>query len=467
MKPLKSLARLFFCLTLLLAACGSGAANLAGTGTPAPGTPAVARSVLTSVASAGIGNIAVRVTFPQAPRYAPSAGVVVIVPPLFDRAAGFDTSPDVSGIGLIQVSFLWPGQSDKATHAKSDGNFDGGGENSLAALRDVLRFASGLAQDKNGRYITNLTNLALVTPLPGEVGLYAFGDAGFAALDVLALYGDQLQNVKYLVGYENPSGDTTATLELGYYDSNGLPVLNPTYDTTRNYAANAIKLDYSNLRWDGSYKFVATAGLGRPYLDQDGSGSFTTGDFAYSDAVPLVDGKRYYSAALTQALLANGALTTHTWPSDVATPDEAAQFWQVRSPANRFLQLGSLVPSLEVMLVFSASDHAQVQADKPHIHQLYQGLRYQAPRTDGALGLWVRLNPDRAYVQALIPGADLNYPDNPANTQPGDWSQIAAYAEPDITAGADLLSQAGLAEMADRTHYGDTDLNLGQVLNTP
>jgi hypothetical protein len=461
MKVLKCLGLV---LTLVLVACASAPQAVPGSLSPVVATPSVAKTVLTYVASPNIGNIAVLISFPETPRYTSSAGIVVLVPSMLAEAGGFQATPDVSGLGLIQVSFLWPGQSDRQSRAKSDGAFDHGGTNSIQALRDVLRFATGIIQDRDGRYITSL---ALVTALPAEVGLYAFGDAGIAALNVLALYGDQLQNVNYLVGYENPTGDTTADLELGYRDQNGQPVFNPTYTYPQNYTPDGFKLNYATLRWDPSYKNSRTGAVGRPYLDLDGTGAVSSDDFVFSDQVPTEGGKRYYSAALTQTLLDQGDLNSSDWPADLATPQEAAQFWQFRQPSTRYLQIGNLMYNLHVMLVFAADDHAQVSADKPHIHQLFQGLRYQSPRPDGAFGLWVRLNPDRAYVKTLVPGDDLNFPDNPADTQPADWTQIGKYAAPDVADGVNLLSRAGIAEMADRTHFGDWGLNLGQVLNLP
>jgi hypothetical protein len=107
------------------------------------------------------------------------------------------------------------------------------------------------------------------------------------------------------------------------------------------------------------------------------------------------------------------------------------------------------------MILFSQQDHAQAAIDKPHIHQLFQGLRFEA-------GIWVRLNPDSAYVQALSPGLAGEFPDNPVDTQPDDWLVIDAYAFPGVAAPG-LLPLAAAAEMADRSHYDRWDENLGQA----
>ncbi len=465
---MKILFRTSLVTAFFLAACGSAPATPVGITAATPSlaaTPAVARTIITYVPSEGIGNIAVMVAYPKTARYSPGAGVVVIASPILDGSAGFQTDPDVTRLGLIRISYLWPGESDARTHARSDGQFDAGGETSTAALRDVLRFACGLIPDKDGRYITNLTNLFKSPVLTGEVGLYAFADAGIPAITTLSLYGDQMQNVQYYVGRENPTGDTLANLEPGYWDANGQPVVNPNYKFTVDYNSDEIKLDYTNLRWDPSYKNSLTGAVGRPYLDLDGNGSFGPGDFAFNDRVLTISGKRYYSAALTQALLDKGALTLANWPADMATPQEAAQAWQYRQVLTRFQDLGNKIHTLNVMLVFAIDDHALVAPDKPHIHQMYQGLRFEAWQYGYALGLWVRLNPDRAYVQSLNPGAGTDYPDNPANTQPSDWNQIGMYAYPDQGNVDGIVPLAAVAEMADRTHSGDwVDMNLGQAL---
>jgi len=416
---------------------------------------ASAGRVVTTTITSGDTKIAVLVTSPQTPRYAEGAGVVVVISPIFTPVEGFMTYPDLTSLGLVQVSYLWPGGTDSRTGVRSEGTFDYGGEQSTAVLRDVIRFAAGRMADSNGRYIVSMTS---VQPLTDELGLYAFADAGIAAVNVLSLYGDQFQGLEYYVGNENPTVDTLSCLETGYYDITGQPIYNPFYTYPASYSFQHLMLNYTNLRWDPTYTSPETSAVGRPYLDLDGNGVLGATDFVFDGQVPVMFGKRYYSAALTQALLANGALSLDTWPDDLATPDEAAQAWQFRQSPDRFavMQKNNIVQDLKVMLVFAQEDHAQVEQDKPHIHQAFQGFRYQAR-------LWVRLNPDRAYVQSLMPEAGLDFPDNPANTEPDDWAQIGNYAYPNQGQAARLVSLAAVAEMADRAHAGRWDENLGQV----
>ena len=408
----------------------------------------------TYINSAGVGDIAVMIATPQSVRYPEGAGVVVIVSPIFSQVGNFQTDPDLTSIGLIQISYLWPGQADTATRIKSGGEFDYGGNQSVQVLQDVIRFASGQIPDREGRYLSSLIH---VTPLTTEVGLYAFSDAGIAAVNVLTLDGDNLSGVQYFIGRENPTVDTLSCLETGYRNDSGQPVYNPFYNYLTSYSTTTITLNYANVRWDPTYADHFSSEIGRAYFDLDGSGNISTGDYVLSWRVPIMFGKRFYSAALTQALLDNGTLTVSMWPPDLAKPAEAARDWPFRESPSRYVNLRTKMPNLKVMLVFGQDDSFQTTIDKPHIHQAFQGFRFEA-------GLWVRLNPDRAYVQALIPSAGDNFPDNPANTQPEDWMQIGTYAYPGQDNATQLIPLAAVAEMADRTHFGRWDENLGQVL---
>jgi hypothetical protein len=427
----------------------------------------------TTISSEG-SDISVMVASPQVPRYPEGAGIVVVASPIFTPADGFMTDPDLTSLGLIQVSYLWPGETDPRSGARSTGTFDYGGVHSVNILRDVLRFAANRIPDKIGRYVVSMTS---VPPLVGEVGVYAFADAGIAAVRAISQYGPQFQGLQYFIAREVPTVDTLSAMETGYYNDTGEPVLNPFYAYPANFSFASLTLNYTNLRWDPTYTSSYSKAVGRPYLDLDGDGKISAGDFIFDGQIPVMFGKRYYSTALTQALLDNGALTLATWPADLATPKEAAQAWQIRQTTGLFetMQGNNIVQDMKVMLVFAQNDHAQVAPDKPHIHQLYQGFRFGAR-------LWVRLNPDRAYVESLIqitgaslpgtpgitptPGPNLAFPENPANTQPTDWAQIGTYAYPGQGQAGALVPLAAAAEMADRAHSGDWDENLGQVLYT-
>ena len=408
----------------------------------------------TYITTDGVGDIAVMIATPKSSRYPEGSGVVVISSPIFNTVGGFLTDPDLTTLGLIQVSFLWPGESDSKTGVRSGGLFDFGGDKSSQVLRDVTRFASGLTPDKDGRYLPNLMN---ITPLTSEVGLYAYADASIPVINVLTQYGEVLPGLRYFIGRENPTVDTLSCLEAGYMDDAGRPVYNPFYKYPGSYSPVSFNLTYTNILWDPNYVDNHTGAKGIAFLDLDGSKTITTGDFVMSWRVPVMNGKRYYSIAVTQALLDNGELALSSWPVDLATPEETARDWPLRQNPYRYADLRTQMPGLKVMLVFAQEDHAQAAKDKPHIHQAFQGFRFDA-------GLWVRLNPDRAYIQSLIPSSSNDFPDNPANTQPDDWMQIGKYAYPGNDTSNRLVPLAAVAEMADRVHFDRWDENLGQIL---
>ncbi len=156
---------------------------------------------------------------------------------------------DFTAIGLIQVTYLWPGGSDPSG-AKSDGVYDYGGPDSIQALRDVIRFASGQIPDRDGNYLKDLIK---ITPLADNVGLYAFSHPGMAEVSVMAQYGDQLSKVGYFVGRENPTQDTLTAVEVGFWGDNNKRVLNPLYTYPDNYSATGISIDYSTIQWDPTY----------------------------------------------------------------------------------------------------------------------------------------------------------------------------------------------------------------------
>ena len=453
----------------LLDSCGSPAIVPSNpTAAPAPFTGLIRTTVLLSE---GL-DIAVMIASPQTARYAEGAGIAVVASPIFTENNGFMTDPDLTSLGLVQVSYLWPGESDARTGAKSSGTFDYGGDQSVKVLRDVIRFAANRMPDAGGHYIVSMTS---VSPLVGEVGVYAFSDAGIAAIRAFSLYGAQLQGLGYFVGREIPTVDTISCLELGTYAAAGLAVYNPFYNYPASYGTTAITLNYTNLRWDPAQTSVFSKAVGRPYLDLDGNGRLSSGDYVFDGQIPVMFGKRYYSTALTEALLANAALALDSWPADLATPQEASQAWKIRQTAGLFadMQNDEIIQNMKVMLVFAQNEHSQVVKDKPHIHQLYQGFRFEAR-------LWVRLNPDRAYVESMFqaattasqgssgvtptPAAMLDFPDNPADTQPTDWAQIGEYAYPGQDHADHFVPLAAVAEMADRTHDGIWSDNLGQVL---
>jgi hypothetical protein len=418
----------------LFLSLGAGKASLPG------------REVVTSIVSEGIGRIAVRVALPDRPRYPEGAPVVVEVPTYATPVTGFDPSLPAPSLGAVHLTLLWPGRSDPRTGASSEGVDNFGGPTAIRALRDVIRFACGEIRDVSGRAVGELSPIPVLT---ANVGLYAFSHPGIPATIVLSRYGQELAGVTYFVGGENPTNDALFSVEVGHWGTDGRPIENPYYDYPEGYTADRLVLETSHVDW----QVDAAHPDGVPAFRVPGGE-----DYVLGDRVPRMGGKRYYSVAVAEALLRNGALTEGTWPADVATASEARANWPDRMAVGHYAPLATAAPSLKVMLVFGNEDHVQVALDKPHIHQAYDGFREQA-------GLWVRLNPDRSYVAALLGSTESRrFPDNPANSEPSNWLDVGPWSVPAEHRQIALL--AAVAEMMDRTRLDVWGEDLATVLTS-
>ncbi|MGA9349589.1 MAG: hypothetical protein WBW48_12420, partial [Anaerolineae bacterium] len=410
-------------------------------------TPTPAGGELITYVDSGGDRIAVRIEVPLQPRYPEGAPVVVEVSTWFVPKSGFHRVNDTTQIGAITVSYLWPERDDPDTGARSEGVYDYGGPDSLAVLRDVIRFASGLIPNADGYYIDELV---AITPLTDNVGLSASSHSGVVATNVLAHHGLELPTVKYLVGRENPTRDEMYPLELGYFDDQHNPVYNPFYDED-DYNPTTVTVDYSTVGW---YQEDPQS-PGRPYF---AAGNGLPEHVLHEEIHPTMWGKRYYSRAITQALLDNGALTLENWPEDLATPTETQAAWPFRITVHNYPTLATTAPNLKVMLVFAQDDHVQAAQTKPHIHQAWDGF------TDAAGLSWVRMNPDLAYVQAINPSYGSGFPDNLANSEPADWWDIRPWGFPVSQGVREDVWLASVAEMADRVRANNWDNNLDEVL---
>ena len=131
------------------------------------------------------------------------------------------------------------------------------------------------------------------------------------------------------------------------------------------------------------------------------------------------------------------------WPSGVATPAEAAEFWDLREAVRLLAPALVNVPRLEGMLLATVRDHVQARLDKPQVRQAFDGWRSN--------GRWVQINPDPAYfiaADAALEGR-TDLPANTANTPPASWDRPETYCVPeDIPDETYLL--AAVWQMADR-----------------
>jgi hypothetical protein len=415
-----------------------------------------ANSVYTHINCAENGNIAVRIDLPEEPRYDTAAPVVAVASTWFVEKYNKTTTPfhteyNPVDVGAIAVFNLWPGKTDPATGMSSDGEYDFGGPKSIAALRDMIRFALGLIPDTEGKY---LHELLPVSPLYDNVGLFASSHAGVVATNVMAYHGEDLTGLKYFVGRENPTMSEMYALEIGHFDDNHNPVYNPCYDHT-GYTMTSLDIEYSGIDWIENAAFPE----GRPMFHVD-----TADDYVLDNKGPHINDKRYFSYALTRALSDYGVFTDSTWPADVAKPSTVEDFWTYRTPIMNFEAIGSKLSGLKVLLPFATWDHVQAAPDKPHIRQAWDGFRKRAD-------LWTRLNCDLCYTQHEIHQSATEaggFPDNPANQEPDDWfTEAGDWGFAGMLNGqmtARTIPLAGVAEMADRVQADNWDANLDSVL---
>jgi hypothetical protein len=406
-----------------------------------------AETYYTYVLSEEIGNIAVRIDTPNQPRYPEGAPIMVEVSTWFVPGTGFHSVNDTTVVGAINVSYMWSERYDPESGFLSEGEYDYGGPLSLITLRDVIRFACGQIPNADGLYLHELIN---VEPIYDNVGLFASSHAGVVGTNVLAAHGQELPLVKYFVGRENPTRDEMYPLELGYYDEDRNPVYNPFYHP-ENYTSTTIDIDYSSIGW----YFGDGAENGRPYFAaQDG----TPEHILHPEIHPTMFGKSYYSRGLTKALEDNNAFGDNSWPDYLATFEDTQEYWPYRTTVNKYPLLRTSAPDLKVMLVFADEDHVQAAPDKPHIHQAYDGFGKTAE-------LWIRLNPDLAYVQEIQPNAVLtDYPDTDAYDAPDEWTDVRSWGFPLDQVYREFVWIASVTEMMDRVYTNNWENNLDSVL---
>ena len=436
-------------IILLLISCSSDSTS--------PNQISAGEILYTYINCAENGKIAIRVDVPENPRYGSSAPIVPVASTWFvekynNEHTPFHTVYNPTDVGAISVFNLWPGKTDAESGLSSDGEYDFGGPKSIAALRDMIRFALGIIPDVDGRYLHELISVA---PRYDNTGLFASSHAGVVATNVMAYYGEYLTGLKYFVGRENPTMSEMYALEIGHFDEFHNPIYNPYYKH-EGYAMTSLDIEYDRIDWIENDSLAE----GRPMFHVDDGD-----DYILDDKGPHINGKRYFSHALTQAFIDYGVFTESTFPQDVAKPSAVEDFWQYRTPIMNFESIGIKLPNLKVLLPFASLDHVQAAQDKPHIRQAYDGFKKRA-------GLWTRLNCDLCYVQSEIhPSAspENGIPDNDANTEPDVWFTeaqdwgFAGTLNGETTART--IPLAGIAEMADRVRANNWDNNLDELLN--
>ena len=425
------------------------------------------------------GNVAAKIYFPDSARFSTGAPVIIYTPGGW--GSGHFVAPPAGLLeqGFIWITYLLPGATDSGY--TTDGIYDERGINCLFALKDVIKYAHGAIADIMGNRITDISPVDVDT---GNIGLYGASNGGNMPPITLSLFGGELEAmVDYIIEWESPVSPEIAVHDLAVSDpfpgsdadGNGNPMddyQNPYFvsfgdtqctmdlsriavDTTYRYtspdtARGAVFID-GNL--NGTYDIAETLGIPVPDLNFNGVLD-STEDYLFNFLRNPIDGKRYYTTQVTEALfsLVDPALI----PSDIANPAQTRTFWNIRSAVFHYDNLPAHFPDLRMMILVSEIDHAEQAYAKPHIHQTYDGFA----RND----LWVRLNPDSIYL-AEISSIPISYTDNDANTCPSDWADITDWSYPDAIP-LDVAFVTAACEMSDRVHYDVfEDPNLDIILS--
>jgi hypothetical protein len=143
-------------------------------------------------------------------------------------------------------------------------------------------------------------------------------------------------------------------------------------------------------------------------------------------------------------------------PAHVPTLEEAVEFWRYRDATGLVADAVRKVPDVAVIVVAGETDHVQIAPDHPHI-------RAQVNAFQKAGAKFIRLNPDRAYVEWLFDRKAPSVPDNNAGLQYTPKTIQAALC-PDRAVPKQLLSPAAMCELADRVQAGNFQPNLDRVL---
>ncbi len=401
------------------------------------------------VAAPGNG-IAASLLLPRQPRFAQGAPVVINVTGGV-QAGSARGRPEYVGHGFLEIHFAFPGggQGDE----RSGGTYDFRGSNCIRALADVIRFATGRLADQTGRTIQTVA--ANIKVLTNNVGIVGSSHGGNACGLAMAKFGGEFPDLPWYASMESPYGEGAANVELGGHESG----VNPAYDP------GSGKLDLSCLAWSSELSPgllrktmpVDTRNLkGALYFDLNRDGRFSAeSDFPANCFVGDAGGgvKAWYSPRLI-AEAEQRRLIRGERPAHIPTLAEAREFWEWRDAAPSIPAAVRHCTNLAVIVYANQRDH--VQADPAHTHILEQveGFRKAGAR-------FVRLNPDRAYVECIAPNGP-QFPDNPAGKT---WSRanISEGVEPS-SLPLGIYMQAAVCELADRTQAANWSANLDAVL---
>ncbi len=339
----------------------------------------------------GDQGIAVGVLMPRQPRYTNGAPIAINVAGGV-QAGSARGRPEYVGLGFVEMHFAFPGGGQG--EERSGGTYDFRGPKCIRALADVIRFATGRIADTQGRRIRDLSGGIAV--LTNNCGIIGSSHGGNACGMAMALHGREFADLAWYASMESPYGEGAANVELGGRDSG----VNPAYDPKTGV------LDLSRLAWSaelspgmlGKPMLVPTRDLkGAIFFDLDGDAKFSAGNDFPANCFVGDDGtgvKAWYSPRIL-AEAERRHLIGGQRPRHVPSVEESREFWRYRDAAPSIPEAVRNCTNLAVIVYANERDHVQAAPDHGHILIQVEGFRQAKAR-------FVRLNPDRSYVERII-----------------------------------------------------------------
>jgi hypothetical protein len=277
----------------------------------------------------------------------------------------------------------------------------------------------------------------------------------------MALFGQEFPDLAFYASMESPYGEGNVNIELGGRDQGVNPAYNP----------QTGELDLTKLAWSDELApgppqrwQAGGSGLkGALFFDLNGDGRFSQErDFPANVFIQdLGQGPRAWYTPRLIGEAESRKLFKPARPDHIPTLAESTEYWRWRDAAGSIGEAVRNCPGVAVIVYANERDHVQVAPDHPHILTQVEGFREAGAK-------FVRLNPDRAYVERILRnGPALNrtqrpFPDNDAGKS---WSRanIREGLEPDAFPMGPYM-QAAVCELADRVQSGRWSKNLDAVL---
>ena len=410
------------------------------------------------------GGIAVRIKLPVQARYAEGAPIAVYMPGGFD-GVGIKNNINSGNLyekGFIEIFFNFPGSGTGAEQS-GGGPYDFRGPQSLMAARDVILFALGEFNDIYGNSLADI--VAPIVPLHMNAGLIGYSNGGNTNICVTGIHGQTISDLAWILNWEAPVGDGMPQAEAGSKEC-GLRPLNPL--TNPAYNPDTGEWDLSSLKYDPYIRIpilddINTYVTGGLYFDINRDGLVDPGsDFIPYPLVFEMEGcyKSFYSVRLRRKAHED-KLFPEAAPNHIQTLRDTEAFWDVRNGEYWIASTLQKIPHLMFMVVGSEIDHVQRALDHPHVL-----LQYEAFRAKEAL--FVRLNPDRCYVEYILGYATPDARDNDAfavfdhftvrdAVEPGSYEDVL---------GRDTIVPAAACELADRTQTNNLNTQLNNLITS-